>query len=507
MKIFLILSDSFRFDHVGAMGLKKADTPEIDALLSDSVCFTKCYAGSFPTVPHRYDMLTGRLGFPFRGWQKLEANDITMSEILLDYGYITQLITDTNEILRHEQNYNRGYIGHHLERGQERDIYFTKMNEPIKYLIPEEKARHSFYFGDHTQADLSQWVNSHWRWEEDRFPPRLARMAAKWVEVNYKAKDFLLHLDFFDPHEPWDPPQYYVDKYDPGYKGIPMVMPNYGRADVFTKAELKNMAARYRAELEMVSKWIGFVIRQIKDVGIYDESLIIFTSDHGVYLGEHNRTGKLNITKTDPRGPWPLYEELIHVPFLVKMPGQEYRGKTISELVQPTDILPTVLEMAGINSKRRLPGKAPLPYREIAQELKGIMYGREKGLNPLYGKSLLPLIRGEVKNWDREYIFSSQRLGFLNENFSFSLVPEKDTTLFWITVTGKEHALVVGGREEDPPELYDIRKDPKQERNIFSQKRRLAKKMVDALFEGLVALGANKDRVQVYRSRVYNAPV
>lgn len=286
-----------------------------------------------------------------------------------------------------------------------------------------------------------------------------------------------------------------------------MVMPNYGRADVFTKAELRNMAARYKAELEMVSKWIGFVIRQIKDVGIYDESLIIFTSDHGIYLGEHNRTGKLNITKTDPRGPWPLYEELIHVPFLVKMPGQEYRGKTISELVQPTDILPTVLEMAGINSKRRLPGKAPLPYREIAQELKGIMYGREKGLNPLYGKSLLPIIRGEVKNWDREYIFSSQRLGFLNENFSFSLVPEKDTTLFWITVTGKEHALVVGGREEDPPELYDIRKDPKQEKNVFSQKRRLAKKMVDALSEGLVALGANKDRVEVYRSRVHNARV
>jgi len=120
-----------------------------------------------------------------------------------------------------------------------------------------------------------------------------------------------------------------VDKYDPGYEGIPMVMPNYGRADVFTAAELRNMVSRYKAEVEMVSKWIGFVIRQIKDVGMYDESMIIFTSDHGVLLGEHNRTGKLNIAKTDPRGPWPLFEEMVHVPLLVKMPGQQYKGKVI----------------------------------------------------------------------------------------------------------------------------------------------------------------------------------
>ena len=81
----------------------------------------------------------------------------------------------------------------------------------------------------------------------------------------------------------------------------------------------------------------------------------------------------------------------------------------------------------------------------------------------------MPLIRGKVKNWGREVVFSSQRLGYLNQNFSFSLVPEKDSTLFWVTVTGKQHMLLVGGREEDSPELYDMQKDPKQKKNIFSE--------------------------------------
>ncbi len=501
MKIVLILSDSFRYDHIGAMGLQKVDTPELDALMTDSVCFDNCYAGSFPTVPQRYDMLTGKLGFPFRGWQPLTPEDITISEILLDHGYYTQLITDTNEILRHEQNYNRGYIGHHLERGQERDIYFTKANQPLPYTIPEAKARHSFYFGDHTQADLTAWVNNHWLWEEDRFPPRLAKLASKWIEFNYKADGFLLHLDFFDPHEPWDPPEYLVEKYDPGYEGIDMTMPNYGPADVFTEAELHNMHARYKGEIELVSKGVGQVLRKMKDVGIYDESMIIFTADHGILFGEHNRTGKLNISKIDQRGPWPLYDPVIKVPLLVKMPGQEAKGSRVAEMVQHIDLLPTILELAQIDPTQPLPGKAPLPFREIAQELKGVMRGRDKGLNPLDGKSLLPLVRGEG-DWNREYVFSTQRLGFLNDNFSFSLIPEKDTTMFWITVTGKGYSLLIGGREEEPPELYDLADDPGQEKDIFQEKREQAAEMVDALTGYLESVNADSAAINALKTKM-----
>ena len=74
-------------------------------------------------------------------------------------------------------------------------------------------------------------------------------LSEKWLERNYKQDDFFLHIDTFDPHEPWDPPQFYVDKYaDPDYDGIPMIYPNYGPADIFTKGEIANMEAHYAAQ-------------------------------------------------------------------------------------------------------------------------------------------------------------------------------------------------------------------------------------------------------------------
>lgn len=505
MRIILIVADTFRYDHIGSNGLVNVSTPEIDDLIEDSVFFERTYAGSFPTVPHRFDMLTGTFGFPYRGWEPIGPKDITMGEILLDYGYVTQLITDAANLLRRELNYDRGYIGYYLTRGQERDIYFTKMNEPLRHVIPVEKARHTFYFGDHPTVDLTQWINSHWRWEEDRFAPTTAKISSRWIEANYREENFFLHVDFFDPHEPWDPPRYFVDKYaDPGYRGTPMIMPNYGRSDVFTREELHDMHAHYKAEVEMVSKWIGYLIRKIKDVGIYDESLIIFTSDHGIYVGEHQRTGKINISKDDPRGPWPLYEEITRVPLAIKMPGQQFAGNRIEEIIQPPDILPTILELAGIDSRAKLPGKSHLPDREVILENPGVVQGREYGLPDFDGRSLLPLIRGESTPWHRDVAITTRRMEpFVTGGMAgLSATREDASTLLWVTVTGRRYALLLGGKAEDPPELYDLEKDPKQENNIYSENRGTAKEMADALFAFAASAGIAHGVIEAYRSKL-----
>ena len=503
MRIILIVADTFRYDHIGYNRMAKINTPEIDELIKDSVFFERTYAGSFPTVPHRFDMLTGTFGFPYRGWEPIGPKDITMGEILLDYGYVTQLITDAANLLRREMNYDRGYLGYYLTRGQERDIYFTKMNEPLRHVIPVEKARHTFYFGDHPTVDLTQWINSHWRWEEDRFAPRTAQFSAQWIEANYKEDNFFLHVDFFDPHEPWDPPQFFVDKYaDPNYRGTPMIMPNYGRADVFTPEEIDNMFAHYKAEVEMVSKWIGYLIRKIKDVGIYDDSLIIFTSDHGIYIGEHNRTGKINISKDDPRGPWPLYEEVARVPLVIKMPEQKFKGKHIGEVTQPTDILPTVLDIAGIDPGKKLPGKSHLPDREVMMENPGIIQGREHGLPDFDGNSLTPLIREESANWNREYAFTTRRIeSFAVGGMAGLTASEEDaSTLLWVTITGKQYSLLIGGKKEDSPELYDLQDDPKQKNNIYSENKDIARKMAESLFEFAAEKGIDAQVIAAYKS-------
>ncbi|MBW1962513.1 MAG: sulfatase-like hydrolase/transferase, partial [Deltaproteobacteria bacterium] len=333
----------------------------------------------------------------------------------------------------------------------------------------------------------------HWRYEEDRFAPKTARHTCRWLETNYKTEHFYLHVDFFDPHEPWDPPEYFVAKYaNPSYRGIPMIQPNYGLASVFSDQEIQNMKAHYKAEVEMVSKSVGAVIRKMKETGIYEDSLVIFTTDHGIYIGEHNRTGKSNLSfERDPRGTWPLYEEVTRIPLALKMPGQQHKGKRVGALVQPVDILPTILELAGIDPKANLPGKSVLPDREL-RDHPGIKYGREQGLNPFHGKSLMPLIEGNEEHWHRKYAFSTHE----------TLLPDSDAMLFWTTITGEQFTLALGGSPEHMPEMYYIEEDPKQQINVYEKNRDIAAEMAKELFQFLKSIRTDKEKIQALKTRL-----
>ena len=170
------------------------------------------------------------------------------------------------------------------------------------------------HFQGHNLIDLHSWTNRRWYREIDRFPPRTAELAVEWLEENDQYSPFFLWVDFFDPHEPWDPPEYMVRRYDPNYEGPPMLHPNYGKASDYTEAELQNLRAHYCAEAELVDRWVGRILTKIDDLDLWRNSVVVFMSDHGMSLGEHNRTGKSNINKNDERF-WPLYPEIVHIPF------------------------------------------------------------------------------------------------------------------------------------------------------------------------------------------------
>jgi hypothetical protein len=124
---------------------------------------------------------------------------------------------------------------------------------------------------------------AHRRLEIDWFAPGTYTLAMEWLERNYRRKDFFLWIDTFDPHEPWDPPQHYIDLYDPGYKGRVFESPTYGlrKKMGITDRELKHIRARYAAEVTMVDTWFGRLIGKLEALGILDETIVIFTSDHG----------------------------------------------------------------------------------------------------------------------------------------------------------------------------------------------------------------------------------
>src|SRR5436190_10403528 len=190
-----------------------AVTPAIDAFAGEAAVFERSYAASFPTVPNRNDLHMGRYTFPHRGWTPMPLDVPCLAVPLSAAGVRTQLYCDTpNQVPNH---LHRGFAGWEWHRGQEGDRYVMDRRIPVTLPCAREKLRNN-------GTTLEQYLRNTawWRSEEDHFAPRTFRSGIAWLEQHYDTNrdtPFLLWLDTFDPHEPWDAPEYYVDRYDPHY--------------------------------------------------------------------------------------------------------------------------------------------------------------------------------------------------------------------------------------------------------------------------------------------------
>ncbi len=364
--IILIMSDTFRydnlFDRAAAMPVR---TPELDRFAGERATSIERFTmGSFPTIPQRTDLATGRLGWPFYPWQPIERSSRnSIASLLQQQSYTTQLICDCPHLFR--AHFNEHFEAAYHLRGQEGDNFLTHLNDPIQPGVAKSKVRVDpwLYKEKYTLSELHRWINRYCRYEAESFSHRTASTATRWLEENSEANPFFLWIDFFDPHEPWDPPEYLVRRYDPDYAGQPMIHPNYGPSSAYTAAELKNLRAHYAAESELVDRAIGRVLQKIDDLQIWEESIVLFTSDHGTSIGEHGRCGKSNIHPEDMRN-WPIYPEIGHVPFLLAG-GDIPQGASLDLMAQPIDIMPTLLELAGLE----LEAPEPVQGRSFAAQV------------------------------------------------------------------------------------------------------------------------------------------
>ena len=451
MNIIVLVSDTFRYDYLGCNGNGWIGTRELDQFAQRAVCFDRHYLSSFPTIPNRTDLFTGRFSFPFHGWQPLARDIPVLSTICSEAGYSSQLIADTPHLMSREHFFNRGFDGAYWLRGQEGDKPLLKGRlEPRQVVAADARTRVDPHMRNTPFGNLATqhtWTNRDWAWEEDRFCVQTARTTSRWLEENHDLEPFVLWVDFFDAHEPWDPPEYLVRLYDkPGYDGEPMIHPNYGPASAYSRRELANLKAHYAAEIHLVDKWIGLVLTKIEELGLFKNSIVVFTSDHGMFLGEHNRTGKSNIHADDQR-IWPLYRELTHIPLMIAAPGIK-GGARVDTLTQSVDLLPTLLDFA------RIP---------------------KKGLE-MHGHSLREIMAGKEPKWHRPYAFSST---FIRHGGP--------------TVTDANWTYIVHGEKGGRPELYDMKSDPRQRRNVIRRYPGVRRRMEKALSQFLADVGTPEE--------------
>ena len=360
--VVVICADSFRWDNLTVHGGTTVQTPVLDNLAKVSHVFENAYAGSFPTAPHRSDVFTGRYHFPNGGWGPMPDLP-TLAGSVVAGGAQAHLEIDCPNMIKDNFFYQRGFSSWNWNRGQENDLLapisfartFSMPGDMEKYRNEPHNPVHSL-----KQYKANKVVRKIEK-DEDYYMAVTARMAADAI-TKMTDQQFFLWVDMFDPHEPFDPPKHYFDLYYPGYDGIIYRSPCYGRQTKYTQEELRASQAAYWGEVTMVDRWVGHILDQIKVSGLDENTLVIFTSDHGYALGDNNGyTGKNAL---------PLYNCLARIPLLISLPEMRANGygSQSAHLVQPIDITPTILEAMEI---------------EPADDM------------VLDGISLLPLARGE----------------------------------------------------------------------------------------------------------------
>jgi len=472
----LIFSDTLRADFLGCYGNNWIHTPYTDRFAQDAIVFEQACCGSFPTVPCRNDVFTGRWTFTYKPWAPLGADEIVLAEVLNEAGYLTALFVDTPHPFAPGFNYQRGFQAWELIRGQEWDPWKTAPAEVVLPCNPD-KLRGG-------ERVVRQYLrNVAWRRsEEDYFPARTMRAATTWLEENH-GQPFFLYVDTFDPHEPWDPPAHYLARYEPdGYEGEEVIYPCYDRwADFVTEAELQHCRHLYAGEVSLVDRWIGFLLERVEDLGLLDETVIIITSDHGFYLGEHGYIGK-SIIRGLQHQPLPLYPEVFRVPLIVRLPGG--RGARRSQaLAQPVDFMPTILELLEVPVPETVQGKSLVPVFEGRDDLRPFAVSSPTLSGP-HVKVPHPTNRATIATDEWALIFGAQ----------LEKVTDGEMTKMADGVR-REITLLEGSAE---PELYHLPPDPWCTRNVLTQHKDVARRLQGNLVSFLREAGMREEHLPYF---------
>src|SRR5262249_9496968 len=258
----VVLLDSLNRHHLGCYGGTEFDTPNLDRFARRAVRFTQHYSGSWPGMPARHDILVGALDFLWRPWGSIELWEEPVTASLRRAGVITKLVTDHPHLFETGgENYHVDFSAWDYERGHEGDLWRTRPD-------PSWAGAPSYGRGHMPSDDSRGWFRS-----EDDFPgPRVMREAVRWLREEAPAHDrFLLFVDEFDPHEPFDTPEPYASMYDADWNGPRLIWPPYTvgavRKGVLSEREARQVRAQYGGKLTMIDAWFGRVFEELERAG------------------------------------------------------------------------------------------------------------------------------------------------------------------------------------------------------------------------------------------------
>jgi arylsulfatase A-like enzyme len=338
MKAILILSDSLNRHYLPPYGNPWVLAPNIERFAQRSIIFDNHWLGSAPCMPARRDILTGRINFLERDWGGLEPFDMPFPHLLRDEaGVFCHMETDHYHYFHvGGENYHMPFNSWAFHRGQESDTYVSRVSPPER---PDHLGKWRAQYAQNQTA---------FKTAADYSTPKTFQGAIDWLKANDGEDHYFLWIEVFDPHEPFDCPQEYVDLYNDDWDGPHYDWSGYEAVDAESEAT-RHLQRKYAATLTMMDEWFGKLLDEVERQNGFEDTLIILTTDHGHMLGEHNVTGKNN---------WHVWNEMAHLPLIVHLPGSLHARERRNQLTQNIDIMPTLLDYFGVPLKNPVHGES-----------------------------------------------------------------------------------------------------------------------------------------------------
>jgi len=453
MKAIMVMFDSLNRRMLPPYGCDWVHAPNFRRLAERTVKFTNAYAGSMPCMPARRELHTGRYNFLHRSWGPLEPFDDSTPTILKTNGIYTHLVSDHYHYWEDGgATYHQRYSSWQISRGQEGDPWIGDLT--LKdYPVQLNKKKDNWLRQDSVNRKYMQ---------DEKNQPQAKTFAKglEFIRTNCNEDNWFLHIETFDPHEPYFTSRKYKDLYPHHYDGPLFDWPSYGRV-AETPEQIQHMRYENAALVSMCDTYLGKVLDLMDELKLWDDTMLIVNTDHGFLLAEHDWWGKC---------VQPYYNEIAHIPLFIWDPRCRKQAETRTALVQTIDLPATLLEYFRMDLPASMQGR---PLRDTIASDTPV---RQAGLFGQHG--------AHVNCTDGRYVYMRAPARPDNEPiFNYTLMPTHMRGMFTIDElktaelappfpftkgirTMKINAASDGAWHSFGTMLFDLKNDPQQEHPI-----------------------------------------
>jgi len=471
VKVVFVLFDSLNRHLLAPYGGQRIPTPNFTRLAQRTTTFDRHYVGSLPCMPARRDLQTGRLSFLHRSWGPMEPYDNSVTDLLSRRGVYSHLITDHFHYWEDGgATYHNRYDTYEFIRGQEGDRW-KAMVQPHWERLREKYHPRQYSEKSRSYARQNMVNRDHIRAEADFPSVQCFARGQEFLDANRHADNWLLQIETFDPHEPFHAPDRFREPFPTAWNGPVRDWPRYGRVDELPE-ECEELRANYYATVALCDSLLGALLDDFDRHGMWAETALIVTTDHGFLLGEHDFWAKNRMN---------LYEEVAHIPLFIHDPRRPHPAERRTALTQTMDLAPTFLDLFGAPRPAEMQALSLVPALDADQPLRpGILYGYFGGaVNVTDGRFTYHRFPPDLRTQEiYQYTlmpthifepFSPEELAAAT--LAAPLPFTKGAPLLRVPVTARSPMYDVygpGAMIEDETRLYDLATDPGQQHPLQS---------------------------------------